>query len=145
MLSFTQVNLHKATQATVLVGRGLEGSAQSVVLATEPYTFSNKVTGIPNRAKLVHVRNKDAPRACIITTPDVQITAMESWCNKDCAVALAKIGGRQTVIVSLYLDIKLEVQPPWLDRLMQMIDRNCLLYTSPSPRDRQKSRMPSSA
>ena len=28
-----------------------------------------------------------------------------------------------------------------LDRL----SRNCLLYTSPSPRDRQKSRMPSSA
>ena len=25
------------------------------------------------------------------------------------------------------------------------VDRNCLLYTSPSPRDRQKSRMPSSA
>ena len=25
------------------------------------------------------------------------------------------------------------------------IDNNCLLYTSPSPRDRQKSRMPSSA
>ena len=25
------------------------------------------------------------------------------------------------------------------------LDRACLLYTSPSPRDRQKSRMPSSA
>ena len=25
------------------------------------------------------------------------------------------------------------------------LNRNCLLYTSPSPRDRQKSRMPSSA
>ena len=25
------------------------------------------------------------------------------------------------------------------------LDRPCLLYTSPSPRDRQKSRMPSSA
>ena len=25
------------------------------------------------------------------------------------------------------------------------IDKDCLLYTSPSPRDRQKSRMPSSA
>ena len=25
------------------------------------------------------------------------------------------------------------------------INENCLLYTSPSPRDRQKSRMPSSA
>ena len=27
----------------------------------------------------------------------------------------------------------------------QELDKNCLLYTSPSPRDRQKSRMPSSA
>ena len=42
-----------------------------------------------------------------------------------------------------YLDIaprmpeELRVQEPLL--------RDCLLYTSPSPRDRQKSRMPSSA
>ena len=28
---------------------------------------------------------------------------------------------------------------------MEMNDQTCLLYTSPSPRDRQKSRMPSSA
>ena len=28
---------------------------------------------------------------------------------------------------------------------MQQVSWNCLLYTSPSPRDRQKSRMPSSA
>ena len=30
-------------------------------------------------------------------------------------------------------------------RLYHYYDSNCLLYTSPSPRDRQKSRMPSSA
>ena len=29
--------------------------------------------------------------------------------------------------------------------LMDVTDEGCLLYTSPSPRDRQKSRMPSSA
>ena len=29
--------------------------------------------------------------------------------------------------------------------LADVIDWDCLLYTSPSPRDRQKSRMPSSA
>ena len=28
---------------------------------------------------------------------------------------------------------------------LQRLNNNCLLYTSPSPRDRQKSRMPSSA
>ena len=27
----------------------------------------------------------------------------------------------------------------------QLLDKNCLLYTSPSPRDRTRSRMPSSA
>ena len=34
----------------------------------------------------------------------------------------------------------------FLDRLLAVsLPRTCLLYTSPSPRDRQKSRMPSSA
>ena len=31
------------------------------------------------------------------------------------------------------------------DKLINRLDIFCLLYTSPSPRDRQKSRMPSSA
>ena len=30
-------------------------------------------------------------------------------------------------------------------RLLDSLNKICLLYTSPSPRDRQKSRMPSSA
>ena len=29
--------------------------------------------------------------------------------------------------------------------VLDLLDETCLLYTSPSPRDRQKSRMPSSA
>ena len=33
----------------------------------------------------------------------------------------------------------------WLQSLIDIQDSSCLLYTSPSPRDRQKSRMPSSA
>ena len=32
-----------------------------------------------------------------------------------------------------------------LDEGMKEIDSSCLLYTSPSPRDRTRSRMPSSA
>ena len=30
-------------------------------------------------------------------------------------------------------------------KVVQMLGKDCLLYTSPSPRDRQKYRMPSSA
>ena len=34
---------------------------------------------------------------------------------------------------------------PENNNVINLRDKNCLLYTSPSPRDRQKSRMPSSA
>ena len=34
---------------------------------------------------------------------------------------------------------------PWLNKYIKNKITSCLLYTSPSPRDRQKSRMPSSA
>ena len=36
-------------------------------------------------------------------------------------------------------------QPKNIEELKYIINWICLLYTSPSPRDRQKSRMPSSA
>ena len=126
MLSFTQINLHKATQASMLVGEGLEGQRQTIVLMTEPYTHGGKITGMPKGTKVIQARNTDKtkpPRAGIVTSLGNTITAMDSWCNRDCAVALARIGGTQTVIVSLYLDITAEVQPPWLDNLMEMIDK----------------------
>ena len=41
--------------------------------------------------------------------------------------------------------IFLENAQSYVDRVHAMAGKSCLLYTSPSPRDRQKSRMPSSA
>ena len=38
-----------------------------------------------------------------------------------------------------------DVDSPVTDTTQDDISRNCLLYTSPSPRDRTRSRMPSSA
>ena len=37
------------------------------------------------------------------------------------------------------------VEAPSAERALELMHSGCLLYTSPSPRDRQKSRMPSSA
>ena len=49
------------------------------------------------------------------------------------------------VITHLEPDI-LECEVKWaLERITMSKASGCLLYTSPSPRDRQKSRMPSSA
>ena len=45
------------------------------------------------------------------------------------------------------LDLSIEENPISRNQGLQIGEsfKNCLLYTSPSPRDRQKSRMPSSA
>ena len=57
-------------------------------------------------------------------------------------------GGAQDKIDALqHAGVTVVKSPAQLGNAMYEIfkDRNCLLYTSPSPRDRQKSRMPSSA
>ena len=56
-------------------------------------------------------------------------------------------------VLSLLLALKIgdyntkkrEAEIKALNEKIEQIDKACLLYTSPSPRDRQKSRMPSSA
>ena len=54
------------------------------------------------------------------------------------------------VTVFLVNGVKLQGIVTWFDNFSILLKRDqhvqlCLLYTSPSPRDRQKSRMPSSA
>ena len=44
------------------------------------------------------------------------------------------------------IDVKLENETVWLNQArMAELFQTCLLYTSPSPRDMRRSRMPSSA
>ena len=56
----------------------------------------------------------------------------QSECEIECQTE--NEGENETII--------LPSEPRWSGDIQQY---NCLLYTSPSPRDRQKSRMPSSA
>ena len=76
--------------------------------------------------------------------------------NKDSTVSrLSAVLRSETGIKLVVTDINETVECPvgnyQVDRLLVFIDDQqqqfsfCLLYTSPSPRDRQKSRMPSSA
>ena len=65
-----------------------------------------------------------------------------------CAMKPSGIGG-QAVIEGIMMRNKdkysIAVRKPDHEIEVTVRDCNCLLYTSPSPRDRQKSRMPSSA
>ena len=65
------------------------------------------------------------------------------------AIAIALAGDPKLLIAdepTTALDVSIQAQILNLLRKLQLErDMACLLYTSPSPRDRQKSRMPSSA
>ena len=63
------------------------------------------------------------------------------------AVAVLRQSGRRFFLVSTEAELR---SPVWYylinrGKAMGLEFGGCLLYTSPSPRDRQKSRMPSSA
>ena len=61
------------------------------------------------------------------------------------AVELLPVPGSHYAMEGL-IDIRGEIIPVLaLSTLLNLESHHCLLYTSPSPRDRQKSRMPSSA
>ena len=53
--------------------------------------------------------------------------------------------GQEAYILGTLAAPKFGLLEPSMDSLIRLSRKTCLLYTSPSPRDRQKSRMPSSA
>ena len=63
----------------------------------------------------------------------------EAWANK------AKAALTSLMEPWLRINTGAQINDKEYSRLMGMAPSTCLLYTSPSPRDRQKSRMPSSA
>ena len=58
---------------------------------------------------------------------------------------LAKLQEQKCLDNSDLLEDKKEKASIWFATLRDEICKSCLLYTSPSPRDRTRSRMPSSA
>ena len=124
MLSFTQVNLHKADLATILLGRQLENKTQVIALVTEPHTTAGKITGMPRGTTITSDKTltsgQPGPRAGIISSRDLKVNSLEAWCHRDCAAAIVRLHGRQVLLASIYLDINKTVSPQWLEDLMNM-------------------------
>ena len=100
MLKFTQINLHKAQQATLLLGQEMEGQSQVISLVTEPHTTAGKITGLPRGTTVVSDKscnphqNSQGPRAGIVAdrglivgsrVPAVAHLAKDQWqCEVRC-------------------------------------------------------------
>ena len=55
------------------------------------------------------------------------------------------VGGIVLVVLTGIISFFESIQPIFLDKYFGGVVNTCLLYTSPSPRDKRQSRMPSSA
>ena len=97
------------------------------------------------------IDNQDCPdgKECCPTKEDYKVT--ECMSKKECKIERSlnpvaevpfEIEDSINVLDRCWTTVYEEVEE--LDREGEL-DEGCLLYTSPSPRDRQKSRMPSSA
>ena len=78
---------------------------------------------------IIHFTSEFFGRAIVMPNTKTPITSVES-----------AISYKKSIVEALPESSKFE---PLMT--MYLTDETCLLYTSPSPRDRQKSRMPSSA
>ena len=118
-MRFTQLNLHKASLATTLAGQAMVGKSEIVHLLTEPHTIRSKLHGVPRGTKAIYDKqikhDEPAPRAAIVFSRDIRLTAMDGWCSRDCAVGLIKIAGKQTMVASVYLDILRPIRQVWLE------------------------------
>ena len=112
-----QINLNKSNSAMQELTIRLRKETDFICMITEPSVIRHRLSGIPKHYNSIPTVKENSPRAAIFTSPSIPIQEISNLSHRDLAVGLIKCVNKQI----------------------------CLLYTSPSPRDRQKSRMPSSA
>ena len=108
----------------MLAGQEMENKSQFISMFTEPYTVKNKLVGMPTGLTSVYDRtirpDSPPPRAAIAASRDLKVTALDTLCHRDCAAALAKIHGRQTLLLSVYRDITKPVIEHWMTEILDM-------------------------
>ena len=72
----------------------------------------------------------------VVVAKDISLTVISNQLH----ALIGPNGAGKTTLIKM---ISGELKPD--QGLIMLLDRNCLLYTSPSPRDKSSSRMPSSA
>ena len=100
------------------------------------------VTSIYGKSKLELLKDDaiDNSNASILTTPAQKLIKINS-------IIVANIDGTNSVNIDVAVNLASDARFNIAKTVALPADSTlvCLLYTSPSPRDRQKSRMPSSA
>jgi ribonuclease HI len=116
-----QVNLNKCYLAQVEVANKIKTLENFIMLVQEPYCYKGRVCLTPQG--IDKIGSEDNPRAYVLANRKLAINKVSHLCSRDFAVGLMKLGGKQTLVVSAYLDILLTPIPRELVEIIQFADR----------------------
>ena len=84
----------------------LRNETHFICLVTEPSVIRHRLSGIPKHYNSIPSHKDNSPRAAIFTSPSIPIQVISNLSHRDLVVGLINCGGKQTAIISAYMDIK---------------------------------------
>ena len=111
-VSFIQLNERKSFAAATELNNMVTKCDKYVSLLTEPYSFKKFIAARPPGSRVIS--SNDEPRAAIIHHRELNIIKLEQFTKRDCAVGIMRTENEEVLIVSAYMDIKMEMIPSWL-------------------------------
>ena len=96
------------------------------------------------KADTVLRNDKHSVRTVVLVASDLNHAALIGWQDLQKLRVILASFPEVAAVARCYSELKTKTLSAFPDIFSDTLD-SCLLYTSPSPRDRQKSRMPSSA
>ena len=97
----------------------LRKESHFICMVTEPSVIRHRLSGIPSHYNSIPTQRENSPRAAIFTSSSIPIQEISNLSHRDLAVGLIKCNGKQTAIISAYMDIKAK---PITEQLQAAID-----------------------
>ena len=116
-MKFIQINTKKALVASVELNKRLLDLDDFICFVTEPYRSKGKIAGVPGNIGKISGSRIDS-RTGILFGGRAEVINVETLGTPDCTVGLLRSGTETIVLASVYLDIKLTVKPPWLQKII---------------------------
>ena len=114
--------MHRAQNAYTEVLSLLNSSPRAVCLLQEPYLPWDPLPR--HRGFDVFPSTYVGPRTAIYSPRFLKYQEISHFCHRDCTAVLLNCGARDVILASVYMDIHLSVDPPWLVELLHYADQH---------------------
>jgi hypothetical protein len=102
--------MHKAKLSNILLKERIKGKENFIIMATEPYQYEGEIVllGV-NVRKFPEGKGSNRPRSAIYVNKNLLATYLDHLRNQDRTVVQLIMGSTVLILVSLYLDIRRDV------------------------------------